>query len=64
MFLVNIYIHTYILLKKYFFSLYVQGDKPSIAAIVGSMDPKGSTYECEVRIQKRENNEEIIQVLN
>ena len=56
MFLVNIYIHT---VKE--ISLYVQGDKPSIAAIVGSMDPKVSTYECEVRIQKRENNEEIIQ---
>ena len=38
-----------------------KGNKPWIAAIVGSMDPKVSTYECEVRIQKRENNEEIIQ---
>jgi len=38
-----------------------KGEKPSIAAIVGSMDPAASKYECEVRIQSREHNEEIIQ---
>ena len=39
-----------------------QGTKPSIAAIVGSMDPAGSKYECEIRVQSSERNEEIIQV--
>ena len=39
----------------------VQGEKPSIAAIVGSMDPKAGIYECQIRVQHASQNEEIIQ---
>ena len=36
--------------------------KPSIAAVVGSVDPRASQYCCEIRIQKSE--EVIIKGLN
>ena len=34
--------------------------KPSIAAIVGSVEPKGANYEVEVRVQDGNQNEEMI----
>ena len=39
----------------------MQGKKPSIAAIVASVDPQASQYEVEVRVQDSEQNEEVIQ---
>jgi hypothetical protein len=42
--------------------LHFQGEKPSIASVVGSMDPTALTlYECEIRVQNSGQNEEIIQ---
>ena len=37
-----------------------RGMKPSIAAIVGSVEPKAANYEVEVRIQDGRQNEEMI----
>jgi len=37
-----------------------RGMKPSIAAIVGSVEPKAANYEVEVRIQSGNQNEEMI----
>ena len=37
-----------------------RGSKPSIAAIVGSVEPKAANYEVEVRIQDGRQNEEMI----
>ena len=42
-------------------TLQFQGQKPSIAAIVGSVDPQATQYEVEVRVQDRRQNEEVIQ---
>ena len=36
------------------------GSKPSIAAIVGSMEPKAANYQVEVRVQDGAQNEELI----
>jgi len=38
-----------------------KGQKPSIAAIVASVDPQASQYEVEVRVQDSGQNEEVIQ---
>ena len=37
-----------------------RGSKPSIAAIVGSVEPKAANYEVEIRIQEGGQNEEVI----
>ena len=37
-----------------------RGSKPSIAAIVGSMEPKAANYQVEVRVQDGAQNEEVI----
>ena len=37
-----------------------RGLKPSIAAIVGSVEPKAANYEVEIRIQDGRQNEEVI----
>jgi len=37
-----------------------KGTKQSIAAVVGSMDPKASQYKCEIRFQNSAQNEEMI----
>ena len=37
-----------------------RGSKPSIAAIVGSVEPKAANYEVEIRIQDGGQNEEVI----
>ena len=56
--------------KKYFLSKinctvsvtpFVQGDKPSIAAVVGSVDPTAQMkYEVEIRVQESNQTEEMI----
>ena len=38
-----------------------KGMKPSIAAVVGSVDPQATQYEVQVRVQNTEQNEEVIQ---
>ena len=38
-----------------------KGTKPSIAAVVGSIDPQATQYEVQVRVQNTEQNEEVIQ---
>ncbi len=49
--------------KKYLETLlHFQGEKPSIASVVGSMNPTVLTlYECEIRAQNSGQNEDIIQ---
>ena len=42
-------------------SNYFQGQKPSIAAIVASVDPQAFQYEVEIRVQDSGQNEEVIQ---
>ena len=37
-----------------------RGSKPSIAAIVGSIEPKAANYQVEVRVQDGAQNEEVI----
>ena len=41
-------------------SVTTQGTKPSIVAVVGSLDPSATVYDCKIRIQESGQNEEII----
>ena len=42
--------------------MFFQGLKPSIAAVVASMDPRAlANYEVQVRVQSSDQNEEVIQ---